>query len=85
MEEHSVCSLHVNFWKGNGSFWSMPSCLLDTVGLADVLVTETCEISMQPLSRVMGLHWLSTHREEIQSSSGVRGLGGVACLVSDQF
>ena len=56
------------------------------MGSSDILaVTETHESPMRPLPGYLGYQWLSVCRDEVQTSSGVRGSGGVACFVRDDI
>lgn len=52
------------------------------MGSVDILViTKTPESPVHPLLRFTGYQWLSICREEVRAFDGVRGSGGVACLV----
>ena len=56
------------------------------MGAADILViTETHESPARPLPGVTGFQWLSICRDEVRVSGGVRGSGGVACLIKDDI
>ncbi len=64
----------------------MPGLLCDTVGSSDILViTNTHESPIRPLLGVTGYQWLSIYREEVRASGGVRGSGGVACLIKEDI
>ena len=52
------------------------------MGFSNILaVTKTHESPMRPLPGYHGYQWLSVCRDEVRTFGGVRGSGGVACLV----
>ncbi len=56
------------------------------MGSADILaVTETHKSPMRLLPGHLGYQWLSVCREEVCTSGGVCGSGGVACLIRDDI
>lgn len=40
---------------------------------------------MRPLPDISSYQWLSSFRDEVRCSGGVRGSGGVACLIRDHL
>ena len=83
----SIGFLLVNCWNGNDSLWSFPSFLHDAIGYVDLLVViKNHECPTRPLPGYTGYQWLSVCKEEVCASGGVRGSGGVTCLIrDDQF
>ncbi|GLJ27793.1 hypothetical protein SUGI_0545450 [Cryptomeria japonica] len=60
--------------------------LLDALGSSDILLLmERHESPVCPLPSIAGCHWHSAFRSETRSSGGVRGSGGVACLLRDRL
>ena len=58
---------------------------MDVIGTASViLVTKTHE-SLTPLPKILAYQWFYVDWDDIRLSGGVRGSGGVACLVRDRL
>lgn len=76
----------LNYQNGNGSLCLLPGLLQDAVRFADILVVmEIHESPSCPLPGFINYQWLFVCREEVCTSSGVRGSSGVAYLIQDSL